>query len=1524
MTIRDEFRSRTGVGFSSGSPARRRVFRSLSLPSLIFLFASAAAAQTSVVTHHNDIARTGANTNETILTPANVNQTQFGKLFSNTVVGYVYAQPLYLPNVAIPGKGTHNVLFVATEHDNVYAFDADNNSGANASPLWQITLLDSAHGAAPGATTASPVSPDDIQPEVGITGTPVIDPVSGTLYVVGATFENGAQVQRLHALDITTGAEKTSFNSPVQLQASVPGTGADSNTGILNFDPVWENQRAGLLLLNGIVYIAFGAHDDQGPWHGWILAYNASTLQSTGAFCDTPNGSGSGIWLSGAGLAADVVDPVNHPYGRMFVATGNGSFNASPPYTSAMSFSDDLIALDLTNGALTAVDSFTPFNQTSLTSDDRDTGSGGIVLLPDQTVGGHPHLLLQAGKEGRIFLVDRDNMGGYSTTSDNIVQEIPKAPSTTGYEITGIWGMPAYWNGNVYFWGSYWDQLKSFSFANGQLSTTWTARSLQPTSQSFPGPIPTVSANGNTNGIVWTIDASAYSVPGPAALLANDARNVATLLYSSNQNLTRDNPGVGVRFTVPTVVNGKVYVAGEGQVSVYGLLNGSQSLTATPTFSPASGTYTSAQSVTISDATAGASTYFTTNGTTPTTSSTPYTGAVTVSASETLNAIAVATGYSTSAVGSAAYTIQTQLVPAATPTFTPAGGTYAATQTVTISDSTPGALIYFTTNGTTPTSSSTPYTGPVTVSTSETLNAIAVASGYSTSAVGSAIYTIQSSSITLVCPPTSLPGGGNNTAGVLHVGTCDVNPQGNTFLLLVRILPSTASMVSVTDDHNPNSAWVGPVACANSTDANGGNNYLYYLSSSVAATNGIVITVTPASNTSIAALLVEVKGLDPSHLIDQCGNNNNQPASSIITSPSLTTQFPNELLIDWGSCQYGYPSMASGYANWTFLHSQYGMYGMGTCQAALQIVSATGTYQTQFTQSGSGTYSNSFVSFKAATQSTTTATPTFSPASGTYSAAQTVTISDATSAALIYYTTNGATPTTSSTPYTGAITVSSSETLNAIAVANGFTTSAVASSTYTIQVPAATPTFSPAGGTYSTTQTVTISDTTPGASIYYNTNGTTPTTSSTPYTGTITVSSSKTLNAIAVASGYATSAVGSATFTIQVPAATPTFSPAAGTYSTTQTVTISDATSGASIYFTTNGTTPTTSSTPYTGAVTVSASETLNAIAVATGYSTSAVGSAAYTIQTQLVPAATPTFTPAGGTYAATQTVTISDSTPGALIYFTTNGTTPTSSSTPYTGPVTVSTSETLNAIAVASGYSTSAVGSAIYTIQSSSITLVCPPTSLPGGGNNTAGVLHVGTCDVNPQGNTFLLLVRILPSTASMVSVTDDHNPNSAWVGPVACANSTDANGGNNYLYYLSSSVAATNGIVITVTPASNTSIAALLVEVKGLDPSHLIDQCGNNNNQPASSIITSPSLTTQFPNELLIDWGSCQYGYPSMASGYANWTFLHSQYGMYGMGTCQAALQIVSATGTYQTQFTQSGSGTYSNSFVSFKALN
>ena len=357
--------------------------------------------------------------------------------------------------------------------------------------------------------------------------------------------------------------------------------------------------------------------------------------------------------------------------------------------------------------------------------------------------------------------------------------------------------------------------------------------------------------------------------------------------------------------------------------------------------------------------------------------------------------------------------------------------------------------------------------------------------------------------------------------------------------------------------------------------------------------------------------------------------------------------------------------------------------------------------------------------------------PTFSPAAGTYATSQSVTISDTTSGATIYYTTNGTTPTTSSTVYSGPVTVSATETLEAIAVETGYSNSAVATAAYTIAPALPAPTFSPAAGTYATSQSVTISDATSGTTIYYTTNGTTPTTSSTIYSGAITVSATETLEAIAVETGYTNSAVATAAYTITPVLPAPTFSPAAGTYATSQSVTISDATSGTTIYYTTNGTTPTTSSTIYSGAITVSATETLEAIAVETGFTNSAVATAAYTI-TPVLPA--PTFSPAAGTYATSQSVTISDATSGTTIYYTTNGTTPTTSSTKYTGAITVSATETLEAIAVETGYTNSAVATAAYTI-----TPVLPaPTFSPAAG--TYATIAVGDHQRRDQRHDHLL----------------------------------------------------------------------------------------------------------------------------------------------------------------------------------------
>ena len=746
---------------------------------LVLLSALCAMAQTNVVTQHYDISRTGLNANETVLTPANVNMTTnpngFGKLFSYPVDGWVYAQPLYLPGVTMgagtPQAGTtHGVLFIATEHDSVYAFDADSNAGANANPLWHITLLDAAHGAPVGATTVpnGDVSTGDIVPEIGITGTPVIDPVTNTMYVVGKTKESGTYVQRLHALDVTTGTEK--FGGPVVLSGSVPGNGSGSSGGTLNWDPKWQNNRPGLLLLNGIVYLGFGSHGDNGPWHGWILAYNASNLQRTGLWCASPNGSADGIWMSGSGLAADVPDPVGHPFGRMFTSTGNGSHsapvNTTVPliYDNTMNYGDSIIKLDLANGVPTmnssgtvVGDDFTPHDQASLNNGDTDQGSGGVLLLPD-AVGGGKRLLTQVGKTGRVYLLDRENLGGYNPSNS-------KDPGEAA-SVAGMWSMPAYWNGNIYYWGNG-DTLKAFSISNGVLSSSPASSSAE--SYGFPGATPTVSANGTTSGIVWSIKSDAYGSQGREVLFAHDATNVSKTLYSSDNDVTRDNPGNAVKFTVPTVINGKVYVGAEFQVSVFGLLNGQQPA-ATPVITPGSQTFNPSVSVTIADSTPNSQIFYTTDGSTPTTASAKYVGAINVTTTTTINAIATAPNFLQSPVASATYTLVTQ---AAMPSFTPAPGSYTTAQSVTITSTTPNSQIYYTTNNTAPApgmSGTTLYSAPVPISSTTTLQAIAKAPNLTNSPVAIGTYTIDVGGVTSINF-----GSGFSAGGIVMNGSAKLN-----------------------------------------------------------------------------------------------------------------------------------------------------------------------------------------------------------------------------------------------------------------------------------------------------------------------------------------------------------------------------------------------------------------------------------------------------------------------------------------------------------------------------------------------------------------------------------------------------------------------------------------------------------------------------------------------------------------------------------------------------------------------------
>lgn len=516
---------------------------------LLTSLATFTAAQVAVTTYQNDNDRSGTNTHEMILTPANVNVAQFGRQMVFSVTGYVYAQPLYVPNVNINGQA-HSVVYVATEHDQVYAFDV--NSGQQ---LWNKNLLISVGP----LIQVSPLSSTDVNcgdliPEIGITSTPVIDVANNEMFVIAITKEHNLVTQTLtyfqtiYAIDIRTGELRS---PPHRITATVPGTGQGSQNGYLTFDPLLEGQRASLLLSNGQVFAGWASYCDNGPFHGWMMAFDEIALLRTGVWVDTPNGAEGGFWGSGSGPAAD-------SSGTIYVATGNGTYDGNPD------FGDSVLRLSAVGPNISVLDYFTPWDQEMLDEGDIDVGAGGVLLLPDQPGSPYPHLLVQAGKEGTIDLIDRDDMGHYNPAGDTqIVQTLP-------FAIGGVWGAPAFWNNNLYFGGSY-DALKVFAY-NPQTQLLSTA----PTSQSpetfiFPGPTPAVSSNGNANGIVWIVETDHFG-PGMAVLRAYDATNLATELYNSQQNQSRDSAGHAVKFVVPTIADGHVFVAAENQVSMYGLL----------------------------------------------------------------------------------------------------------------------------------------------------------------------------------------------------------------------------------------------------------------------------------------------------------------------------------------------------------------------------------------------------------------------------------------------------------------------------------------------------------------------------------------------------------------------------------------------------------------------------------------------------------------------------------------------------------------------------------------------------------------------------------------------------------------------------------------------------------------------------------------------------------------------------------------------------------------------------------------
>jgi len=517
-----------------------------------FAITGSAQSGVNVTTYHNDNVRSGQNLHETALTPTMVQMSTFGKLFSQPVDGQIYAQPLVLANLLIKGKGVHTVVYVATENDSVYAFDGNSNTGSNASPLWQVSFVNPAKGIT--TVPSSDLGTDAIYPQVGITGTPVIDPNNSTLYVVAATKENGAYVQRLHALDATTGTEK--FGGPVVIAATVKGTGAGSSGGSLSFDPFRSNQRPGLLLLNGGIYIAWASHglETQFTFHGWVIGYNENNLKQISAYCITANGSSGGVWQSGDGLAADTL-------GNLFFMSGNGTFDAN---TGGQDYGMSYVKM-ATKGGLNVVDYFTPYNESEESSEDLDLGSGGAMLLPYQNGVAHPYLAVGAGKDGLLYVLDRTNMGRFNSSGNSqIVQSIPNA-----FAGHGLYSTPAYWQGYLYFWAPN-DVLRVYEMANGLVSTTTVATGS--TTFGSPGATPVVSSNSGSNGIVWAIQPDGYSTGAPAVLHALNPTTAAEL-YNSTQAGTRDTAGPAIKFTPPTVANGKVYVPTASELDVYGLLS---------------------------------------------------------------------------------------------------------------------------------------------------------------------------------------------------------------------------------------------------------------------------------------------------------------------------------------------------------------------------------------------------------------------------------------------------------------------------------------------------------------------------------------------------------------------------------------------------------------------------------------------------------------------------------------------------------------------------------------------------------------------------------------------------------------------------------------------------------------------------------------------------------------------------------------------------------------------------------------
>jgi outer membrane protein assembly factor BamB len=500
---------------------------------------------TDVLTYKYDLSRSGQNPTESTLTPVNVAPATFGLLRVLSVDGKVDAQPLYVSKLAVAGA-PHNAVIVATEHDSVYAFDSDTGV-----LLWKVSLLGS------GEVASDTRGCGQITPEIGITSTPVIDRgagAHGTVFVVAMSKDSSsAYHQRLHALDLATGAER--LPGPVEVSATFPTAGGGTTT----FSPGQYAERAALLLTKGTIVTSWTSHCDITPYSGWIIAFAENSLTRTAILNVAPNGEyGPAIWMSGGGPAADSA-------GNIFLLTANGAFETvldANGFPQHKDFGNSFLKLSTTGGTLTVADYFTMSDEVAESTVDDDLGSGGVLLLPDMkdAAGAVRHLVIGAGKDGNIYVVDRDSMGKFSVTANAIWQQL------NGVLPGGIWSTPAYFNGSVYY-GDAGSTLKAFRITNARLSSA--PQSQSPSQFTFPGTAPSVSANGSANGIVW-----AHENSNPAVLHAYDAANLATEIYNSNQAAGgRDQFGPGNKFITPIVADGKVFVGGTGGVAVFGLLH---------------------------------------------------------------------------------------------------------------------------------------------------------------------------------------------------------------------------------------------------------------------------------------------------------------------------------------------------------------------------------------------------------------------------------------------------------------------------------------------------------------------------------------------------------------------------------------------------------------------------------------------------------------------------------------------------------------------------------------------------------------------------------------------------------------------------------------------------------------------------------------------------------------------------------------------------------------------------------------